>query len=132
MQKSTDPSQKKWYERVPHAITILFGIIILVTGLTYIIPAGSFERILVDGRQRVVPGSYHFLESTPVGLLDMFKAIPLGFKAAVEIIFIVLAGGIMFGIMEKSKAVENAIGSLVQSMPWEEILFWQLAFRWVP
>ncbi len=116
MQETIDPPQKKWYERVPHAITILFGIIILVTGLTYIVPAGSFERILVEGRQRVVPGSYHLLDSTPVGLLDMFKAIPLGFKAAVEIIFIVLAGGIMFGIMEKSKAVENAIGSLVQSM----------------
>ena len=46
----------------------------------------------------------------------MFKAIPLGFKSAVEIIFIVLAGGIMFGIMEKSKAVENAIGSLVYTL----------------
>lgn len=117
MQETIEPSRrKKWYERVPHAITILFGIIIFVTVLTYIIPAGAFERILVDGRQRVVPGSYSVMDSSPVGLLDMFKAIPLGFKAAVEIIFIVLAGGIMFGIMEKSKAVENAIGSLVHSM----------------
>jgi len=39
----------------------------------------------------------------------MFKAIPLGFKTVSEIIFIVLAGSIMFGFMEKSKAVENAI-----------------------
>ncbi len=116
MQETIDSSQKKWYERVPHAITILFGIIIFVTALTYIIPAGSFERIMIDGRQRVVPGSYKILDSSPVGFMDMFTAIPLGFKAAVEIIFIVLAGGIMFGIMEKSKAVENAIGSLVYSM----------------
>jgi len=121
MQETSEASQKKkWYERVPHAITILFGIIIFVTALTYIIPAGIFERIMVDGRQRVVPGSYSVIDSTPVGLLDMFKAIPLGFKAAVEIIFIVLAGGIMFGIMEKSKAIENAIGSLVQSMGMEK------------
>lgn len=117
MQELIDPSpKKKWYERIPHAVTILFGIIVFVTALTYIIPAGAFERIIVDGRQRVVPGSYSIMDSTPVGLLDMFKAIPLGFKAAVEIIFIVLAGGIMFGIMEKSKAIENAIGSLVHSM----------------
>ena len=46
----------------------------------------------------------------------MFKAIPLGFKSAAEIIFIVLAGGIMFGFMEKSKAVENAIGTLVKKL----------------
>jgi uncharacterized ion transporter superfamily protein YfcC len=116
MQENIDPLQKKWYERVPHAIAILFVIIIFVTILTYIIPAGAFERILIDGRQRVVPGSYKVMNSSPVGLLDMFKAIPLGFKAAVEIIFIVLAGGIMFGIMEKSKAIENAIGSLVHRM----------------
>ena len=117
MQDMRDPSEKKkWYERIPHAVSILFGIIIFTTILTYIIPAGAFERIPVDGRMRVVPGSYKILDSTPVGLLDMFKAIPLGFKAAVEIIFIVLAGGIMFGIMEESKAVENSIGTLVKKM----------------
>ncbi|MEM9547349.1 MAG: TIGR00366 family protein [Bacteroidota bacterium] len=116
MQNINEPPSKKWYERVPHAITILFGIIVFVTILTYLIPAGAFERVLVDGRQRVVPGSYKTMASSPVGILDMFKAIPLGFKSAVEIIFIVLAGGIMFGIMEKSKAIENAIGSLVHSM----------------
>ena len=46
----------------------------------------------------------------------MFKAIPLGFKAGVEIIFIVIAGGIMFGFMEKSKAIENAVGTLIKKL----------------
>ena len=95
---------------------MLFGIIVLVTILTYILPAGAYERILVDGRQTVVPDSYKTIPSTPVGLLDMFKAIPLGFKAAVEIIFIVLAGGIMFSFMDESKAVENAVGTLVKKL----------------
>lgn len=103
-------------KRIPHAITMLFGIIVLVTLLTYIIPAGQYERILVDGRKIVVPNSYTIIPSTPVGLLGMFKAIPLGFKAAVEIIFIVLAGAIMFGFMNKSKAVENAVGALVKKL----------------
>ncbi len=99
---------------------MLFGIIVLVSVLTYILPAGSYERILVEGRSTVVPNSYKTIPSTPVGLLDMFKAIPLGFKAAVEIIFIVLAGGIMFGFMEKSKAVENAVGTLVKRLGLEK------------
>lgn len=107
---------KKWYERIPHAVVILFGIILFVTALTYILPAGTYERMEVDGRSRVIPGSYQEIASTPIGILDMFKAIPLGFKAAVEIVFIVLAGGIMFGIMEASKAVENAIGTLVRKL----------------
>lgn len=107
---------KRWFERIPHAVSILFVIILLVTLLTYLLPAGSYERVLVDGRNRVVPGSFKEITSTPVGLLDMFKAIPLGFKTAVDIIFIVLAGGIMFGIMEKSKAVENTVGTLVRKL----------------
>ena len=95
---------------------MLFGIIVLVTILTYVLPAGTYERVLVDGRNAVVPNSYRVIPSTPVGFLDMFKAIPLGFKAASEIIFIVLAGGIMFGFMEQSQAVENAVGTLVKKL----------------
>jgi len=95
---------------------MLFGIIILVSILTYILPAGSFERILVNGRKAVVPDSYKIIPSTPIGILDMFKAMPLGFKSAAEIIFIVFAGAIMFGFMEKSKAVENSVGTLVKNL----------------
>ena len=105
-----------FFKRVPHAITMLFGIIVLITLLTYILPAGTYERVLIDERKTVVPNSYKVIASTPIGFLDMFKAIPLGFKAAAEIIFIVLAGGIMFGFMEKSKAVENAVGTLVKNL----------------
>ena len=106
----------KWFQRIPHAVTMLFGIIVLVAILTHILPAGTYERVLVDGRNIVVPNSYQTISSTPVGILDMFKAIPLGFKAASEIIFIVLAGAIMFGFMERSKAVENSVGTLVKKL----------------
>ena len=107
---------KHFLDRIPHAIAILFIIIVVMTILTYIIPAGTYERILVDGRNVVVPDSYATIPSTPVGLLDMFKAMPLGFKAASEIIFIVLAGAIMFGFMEHSKAIENSVGTLVKTL----------------
>ena len=108
--------KKSIFERIPHAITMLFSIIVLVTVLTYILPAGSYERVMVEGRSTVVPGSYSTIPSTPVSLLEMFRAIPLGFKTAVEIIFIVLSGGIMFGFMERSQAVENAVGTLIKNL----------------
>lgn len=115
MQKTSE--KLKWYERIPHALTMLFGIIIFVTILTYLVPAGSFDRELIDGKNRVIPGSFKaFDKNTPITIMQMFTAIPLGFKAAVEVIFIVLAGGIMFGIMEKSTTVENAIGTLVRKL----------------
>ncbi|WP_299839534.1 TIGR00366 family protein [uncultured Tenacibaculum sp.] len=113
---SQPESKLSFFKRIPHAITMLFGIIIFITLLTYVLPAGMYERVIVNGRSTVVPNSYKTITSTPIGILDMFKAIPLGFKAAVEIIFIVLAGGIMFGFMDKTKAVENAVGTLVKKL----------------
>jgi len=109
---------RRWFpfKRMPHAVSMLFVIIVLITILTYILPAGVYERIVVNDKNTVVPNSYHTIESSPVGLLDMFKSIPLGFKTASSIIFIVFAGAIMFGFMEKSKAVENSIGVLVKKL----------------
>ena len=106
----------KLLSRTPHAITMLFGIIVLVSILTYILPAGAYDRILLNGRDIVVPDSYKIISATPVSLLDIFKAIPLGFNAASDIIFLVLAGAIMFGFMEYSKAVENSVGTLLKHL----------------
>jgi uncharacterized ion transporter superfamily protein YfcC len=112
----TEMSKRKWYERIPHPVVMLFGIIVLMAVLSYVVPAGTYEREMVEGRQRVIPGSYQQIAQTPVGLLDMFKAIPLGFKTAAEIIFVVFASGIMFGILEKSHMIENSVGTLVKRM----------------
>ncbi|MEL6591094.1 MAG: AbgT family transporter [Bacteroidota bacterium] len=115
----TNPS-RSWYQRIPHPVVMLFGIIVLMTSLSYVIPAGQYERVEVDGRMRVVPGSYHAVEATPVGLLDMFKAIPLGYKTAAEIIFVVLASGIMFGVLEKAGTIETSVGTLIKRLGQEK------------
>ena len=112
----TNLTRRHWYEWIPHPIVMLFIIIIVTTILSYILPAGVFEREMVDGRQRVVPGSYQRIEATPIGLMDMFKALPMGFKTASDIIFLVFASGVMFGMLEKSGMVENTVGTIVRQM----------------
>ena len=107
---------RHWYERIPSAVTMLFAIIVFVTLLTYILPAGEFKRVLIEGRNRVIPGSYSTIPNTPIGFLEMFIAIPLGFKEAIEVMFVVLSGGIMFGVMEETKAIENAVGTFVRNI----------------
>lgn len=116
-------AKKKWYERIPHPVVMLFAIIVFMAILSYILPAGAYEREIVDGRQRVIPGSYEKISQTPVGLLGLFRAIPLGFKTAAEIIFIVMASGIMFGILEKSQMVENTVGTFVKKLGLEKKYF---------
>jgi len=106
----------RWYSKIPHPVTMLFVIIVLATLMSYILPAGLFERELIDGRQRVVPGTFRYMEQSPVSLLGMFVAMTKGFKTASDIIFVVLSSGIMFGILEKSKMVENAVGTIVKKI----------------
>lgn len=109
--------RKRWYEQFPHPVVLIFFIIILMTILTYILPAGSFERVEVDGRLRVVPGTYKpNPDASPVSFLDMFRAIPQGFIDASHIVFIVLSSGIMFGVLERTGMIENSVGTLVKKM----------------
>ena len=95
---------------------MLFFIVVLVTAMSYILPAGEFDRVSVNGRLRVVSGTFKHIANTPLGLLDMFKSFVEAFKVASDIIFVVLASGIMFGILEKSRMIENAVGTLVKRM----------------
>lgn len=95
---------------------MLFGIIVIAGIMTYILPAGSYERELIDGRQRVIPGSYNILKQTPVGFMDLFRALSDGFIKASDIIFLVLVSGVMFGVLEKTKMVENAVGTIVKKL----------------
>lgn len=107
---------KKWFKLLPHPVVMISGMLLLAAVLSYVMPAGKFDRVDIDGRQTVVAGSFKYTESDPLSLMDLFMCLPLGFKTAVDIIFIVMASGIMFGFMEKSGSVENAVGSLIRSL----------------
>ncbi len=107
---------KSWYERIPHPVVLLFCIMVFAMLLTWLLPAGEYQTELVEGRNRVIPGSYQKIESSPVGLLGLFKAFPMGFATAAPIIFVVLASGIMFGILEESRVIENSVGTLIKKL----------------
>ena len=104
--------------KVPHALVIMFLIAVLVSIMSYFIPAGSFERVVspINGRLIVVPGTFEFIKSSPIGFVDFITAFPRGFKAAAEIIFVVISGGVMFGLMEKTNALENGVGAFVRKL----------------
>ncbi|WP_222843491.1 YfcC family protein [Roseivirga misakiensis] len=112
----SDLGSNKWYKKLPHPIVMLFAIIVLTAILSHIIPAGAFEREIVDGRPRVIPNSYKTIEQTPLSFLDTFLAIPGGFSSAIAIIFVVLSSGIMFGVLEKSGMIENAVGTFIKKL----------------
>lgn len=95
---------------------MLFLIICLVAVLTYVLPAGHYERAEVAGRMRVIPGSYTTVPPTPIGFLDLFRAFPEGYKVATPIIFICLASALMFSVLDATQTIENAVGRLLYKL----------------
>jgi len=67
--------------RFPTAYTILYLLIVFVAALTWIIPAGQYERRMNDeiGRKVAVPGTYQTVEANPQGPVDVLLAPVAGF-----------------------------------------------------
>ena len=103
--------------KVPHTLVLLFGMVVAALLLTYLLPAGSFERVENEhGRLQVVPGSYAPAEAEPLSPLAVLTAIPRGFSAAHEIIFFVFLIGGAFAVLRESGAVDAALGSLLRRL----------------
>ena len=67
MSKEPKIGEKKKFH-LPHIFIILFFIVLLCTILTWIIPAGEFDRVENEaGRMVVVPGTWHEVDPSPVG-----------------------------------------------------------------
>jgi len=103
------PAEKKF--NLPHTYVLIFSIIILVTLLTYIIPAGEYQRVIDPntGRTIVDATSYQRVEPSSVGLLGMLTAIPRGMKEASGIAFFILIVAGAFQIIHATGAIETAI-----------------------
>jgi len=102
--------------KVPHTLVILFGMVILAQVSSYLLPAGSFERVEnTAGRLQVVPGTFHFTEDAPaLSPAASLTAIPKGFSGAHEIIFFVLIIGGAFSVFRATGAVDAAMGALLR------------------
>ena len=113
--------------KVPHTLVILFSMVILAQILTYIIPAGEFDRVATEsGRMQVVSGSFHLTPDTPaVPVFASLTAIPKGFSGAHEIIFFVFIIGGLFAVLRATGSLEAFMASLLRL--WGDKPFWLIA-----
>lgn len=93
----------------PHSFIILFMIIVIMTALTYIIPAGQFDRSVIDGKTVVDATSFKYIPKTPVGLFDMFKSIPMGIQSTAPLIIMILIIGGSINLINGTGAIRAAI-----------------------
>lgn len=115
-------SSKDISQRFPHTYAILLFIVVLGAALSYIIPAGEYDRVEVEDRIEVVSGSFHNVEQNPVKLMDLFMAIPTGLEEAANIIFYIFLIGGAFGIIRSTGAIEAIIQKVMNNVKKNEML----------
>ncbi|ELR68776.1 Arginine/ornithine antiporter ArcD [Fulvivirga imtechensis AK7] len=100
--------------KLPDTLILLLIILAAFTLLTWIIPAGEFDRQIVDERELVTPGSYHETESNPAGFFDFILAPIKGFISSAQIIVFIFFVAGSFGIINKTGAIEAGLQSVVR------------------
>lgn len=113
----TNTKQKKGFT-MPHNYVIVFCIIVFAMLLTYIVPAGAYDRAIDPntGRNVVVNGSFHFLDQTPVGPFRLFGCIADGFAEVADIIFFVIFAYGWINILLINGTFNSMIGGLMRKL----------------
>ena len=104
--------------KLPHTYVILSIILLIVVGMTYVIPAGQYDRVLdpVSGKTVVLADSFHFAEGNRPGFFDIFLAVSRGYVSAADILFlIVFAYGFVF-VLKSNGTLDAAVGALLRRM----------------
>lgn len=99
--------------KMPHTYLLLLLIVGLAAVLTYIVPAGEFDRKVVEDQNIVVDGSYHEVKQSPAQPVDIFRAIPKGLIEGAEIIFYIFIVGGAFGIIHRTDAITTGVNALM-------------------
>jgi uncharacterized ion transporter superfamily protein YfcC len=101
--------------KLPHTFVLLFIILALIATATWLVPGGKYDTHLVNGKQLIVPDSFHYVPSAPQGVVALLKAPIKGFVEAAQIIAFVLIVGGAFAVLHKTEAVDSMIKALAQA-----------------
>lgn len=106
--------ERRWKIRFPDTGTLLIALVVLSALLTYIVPAGAFDREVVDGRSLVVAGTYQSTEANPTTFMSLIQSIYNGMLDASDIAWFIFVVGGAFGIVTKSGAIAAALNKLIR------------------
>ncbi|MCR4805064.1 MAG: AbgT family transporter [Clostridia bacterium] len=117
--------EKKKKFSLPSTPVLLFLIIVVIMILTYIVPAGTYERVFdeASGRNVVDPASFQYVEQSPVNPWKMFVSIPDAFVEVGNIIFLIAFGFFWVYSVMQSGALTSAINKLLGSKAKDSKLF---------
>lgn len=114
--------KKKKELKALNPMLFLVAIMLIVTVASYIVPVGSYERIVVDGQEMVDPASYHPVEKSPITPFNLLISVTLGMQRGSAIIFFLLIIGAMFAILDGTGAINAGMTNVVRAMKGKELL----------
>ena len=126
----TPPQAEMLASRFPTAYTILFLLIVLVAALTWIIPAGQYDREMNEavGREVAVAGTYKTIDANPQGFIDVLLAPTAGFydpdsyaANAIDVALFVLFLGGFLGVVNATGAIDVGIRAAMRKMTGREV-----------
>ncbi|MCH8569134.1 MAG: AbgT family transporter [Balneolales bacterium] len=94
--------------KAPNTLILVLLVMVFFAALTWVIPGGQFERVDMDGREVVDPGSFSYIDSNPTSLVDLFLAPVRGFNDSYGlaiIVFIFIVAG-AFSIISRTGAFD--------------------------
>lgn len=116
MNDSTKSASRKWF-KMPHTYVILIFLVLVAAALTYVVPAGEFDRVedAATGKTLVVPNSYHEVDSSPVGIFSIPKLIVHGLIDSADVVFFILIIGGTFEIISSTGTIEAITGRVARN-----------------
>lgn len=115
--------KKKRKLQMPSSFTIIIGIIIIVAGLSYILPGGAYDYVdPLAKKLQPIAGTYHGVAASPQGIWQIIMAPIKGFMDAVDIILYTLIIGGFLAVVIKTGAMDAGIGSVIKNLKGREKL----------
>lgn len=128
----SEDSSLKIGKRTFISAVIILGCLMIIAGvLTYVIPAGEFQREFVDGREIVIPGTF---EQEAGGGYPVWRWFTAPFEVLwgpdsvmiISIILFILIIGGSFAALEQSGALAAAIAKIVAAVGQKKYLLLSL------
>jgi uncharacterized ion transporter superfamily protein YfcC len=101
--------------RLPNTFVLLFLILAMIAISTWLVPGGQYDTMLVDGKPRINPDSFHYVASNPQGFVALMMAPIKGFVEAAQIIGFVLIVGGAFAVLQRTDAIDSMIKSVAKA-----------------
>ena len=118
---TTEKAKRKFSFKLPHSYVIIVIVLILACLMTYVIPAGTFQRYEnADGITVVDPNSFSYLESSPVAPWRIPEMIMASADTNAITIFSIFIIGGSFGVILATGAFEALTAKLAKAFSGRE------------